>query len=113
MHPAWGPSERLLHGGAAQTTNNRMEMTASIEGPRALTRHGRVTVFTSLSFMTDGARMVGGRWPVRQSQTKISGKNWRNSLISDVTWLHVRSHSGHPDHERRDQLAREAARRAA
>jgi ribonuclease HI len=53
----FGDDERVLHGGTPETTNNRMELSAAIEGLRALNRACRVTVLTD-SFLTSTHRFT-------------------------------------------------------
>lgn len=112
--------ERALDGGVADTTNNRMELTAAIEGLRTLKRACTVTVITDSEYVRRGATEFLARWKENGWSTR-AGSNVANrdlweqldELVSyhEVTWLHVRGHSGHGDQERCDKLAVEAAKR--
>jgi ribonuclease HI len=111
-----GARERELSGGDALTTNNRMEMTAVIEGLRAINRPARVRVFTDSRYVMDGATLWLKAWQKRGWKTadKKPVKNedlWRAleaeiQRHEDVTWEWVRGHAGHAENERADLLAR-------
>jgi ribonuclease HI len=111
-----GARERELSGGDALTTNNRMEMTAVIEGLRAINRPARVRVFTDSRYVMDGATLWLKGWQKRGWKTadKKPVKNedlWRAleaeiQRHEDVTWEWVRGHAGHAENERADLLAR-------
>ena len=105
-----------LSGGARDTTNNRMEMTAAIEALRQLTRPCRVIITTDSQYLVKGMTEWISGW---------QKKGWRNSkkepvmnkdlweLLLElskghsVKWHWVKGHAGHPENERCDQLARE------
>jgi ribonuclease HI len=110
--------EKELAGGAALTTNNRMELTAVIEGLRALTRACAVTVFTDSQYVQKGITEWIGAWKKRGWKTadKKPVKNadlWQALEAAGaghrVTWTWVRGHAGHPENERVDELARAEA----
>ena len=50
----YGAHEKILYGGEAETTNNRMELTAVIEGLRALKRTSRVVICTDSQYVKNG-----------------------------------------------------------
>lgn len=116
-----GDNERVLQGSAVQTTNNRMEMKAAIEGLRALSRPCRVALFTDSEYVRRGITEFLPRWRSNHWRT-AAGKAVANQNLWEeleelanyhqVTWIHVGGHSGQADHERCDELAAEAARRA-
>jgi ribonuclease HI len=98
--------ERVLTGGAAHTTNNRMELTAVITGLQALKRRCEVTVITDSQYVV--TILTGG------------GVNANHDLVEQVyrlltkhtiTAQQVRGHQGHPFNERADRLAQAAAYR--
>jgi ribonuclease HI len=113
-----GGHEKELSGGEAQTTNNRMELMAVIEGLRALRKPTPVTIYTDSKYVMDGASSWLAGWKKRGWKTaaKEPVKNedlWR--ALDDemrrhplVAWQWVRGHSGHAENERADQLARSA-----
>ena len=111
--------ERVLQGSAPDTTNNRMELVAAIEGLRALKRACRVTVLTDSEYVRRGITEFLPRWKTNGWQS-AAGKAIANRDLWEeldelagyhqVIWVHVRGHSGHPDHERCDALANSAAR---
>ncbi len=108
--------ERDLCGGAAQTTNNRMELTAAIEALEALDRSSAVTLVTDSVYVRDGITKWLHGWKRNGWKTaaKKPVKNedlWQRLDVAqarhDVTWEWVKGHAGHPENERADALARE------
>ena len=109
--------EKELSGGAQETTNNRMELQAAIEGLRALKRPMRVAIHTDSTYVKDGITQWIVNWKRNGWKTaaKKPVKNvdlWRaldDALIGhDVEWHWVKGHAGHPENERADALARAA-----
>jgi ribonuclease HI len=107
--------ERELCGGAAETTNNRMEMTAAIMALESLRRKMAVVVYTDSMYLRDGITKWLPQWKARGWQTAARKpvKNedlWRRleaaTVGHDVRWEWVRGHDGHPENERADALAR-------
>jgi len=112
-----GAHESELSGGEARTTNNRMELTAVIEGLRRLKRGVAVTIHTDSRYVMDGATKWLMRWKANGWKTadKKPVKNedlWRAleeaAAPHAVSWFWVEGHSGHPENERADALARAA-----
>jgi ribonuclease HI len=111
----YGTREKELHGGERPTTNNRMELMAAIRALESLTRPVSVRVYTDSRYVCDGMVKWVSAWRQRNWRTS-SGKPVNNidlwlRLISaaedhDVQWHWVRGHSGHPENERADRLAR-------
>jgi ribonuclease HI len=113
----WRGHEKELSGGAADTTNNRMELTAAIEGLNAITRAATVAVTTDSQYVRDGITKWLPNWKKRGWVTaeRKPVKNedlWRAldaaAARHAVTWHWVRGHNGHPENERADALARAA-----
>jgi ribonuclease HI len=109
-----GGRERELCGGEAQTTNNRMELTAVIEGLRALRRRSRVRVYTDSQYVQKGISEWIHGWKRRGWRTadRKPVKNedlWRRldevARAHEVQWHWVKGHAGHPGNERADLLA--------
>ncbi|GMM93313.1 ribonuclease HI [Qipengyuania sp. MTN3-11] len=117
-----GRHEKELSGGEADTTNNRMEMTAAIRALGALIEPCEVTLYTDSKYLIDGITKWVAGWQ-RRGWKNASKKPVRNAdlwheLIAlterhRVEWQWVRGHSGHPENERVDKLASDAAQQAA
>lgn len=116
-----GQHEKELFGGEADTTNNRMEMTAVIRGLTALIEPCQVTIYTDSRYVIDGMTKWIHGWQKRgwinASKKPVRNADLWHELIEavtahDITWEWVRGHSGHPENERVDRLASDAAERA-
>ena len=110
----FGGHEKELCGGDASTTNNRMELTAVIEGLKALKRACPVVITTDSQYVKNGITQWIHNWKRNGWRTaaKKPVKNddlWRqlDEAVSrhEVTWHWVKGHSGHPENERADELA--------
>ncbi len=117
----WASHERVLEGAALDTTNNRMELTAAIEGLRALTRPCSVRVVTDSEYLRRGAtdflaRWKSNGWKTASGNAVANRDLWEDldelAVYHDITWTHLPGHSGDPDQDRCDKLAAGAARRA-
>ncbi len=111
----FGSHEREICGGAAETTNNRMELTAAIEALNALKRSCSVDLHTDSTYVRDGITKWMFNWkrndwrtsdkkPVKNAELWQALDKARNR--HDVTWHWVKGHAGHDDNERADELAR-------
>jgi len=107
--------EKEIYGGAAETTNNRMELMAVIEALKALTRPVQARVHTDSQYVQKGISEWIHAWKKRNWLTagKQPVKNadlWRildhEAARHRVEWLWVRGHAGHVENERADALAR-------
>ena len=106
--------EKELWGGEAQTTNNRMELTAVIRALEALKRPSRVRLYTDSQYVQKGISAWIRQWKRRGWRT-ADGKPvknedlWRRleelAALHDVEWHWVRGHAGHAENERADRLA--------
>ena len=112
----FGTVERELSGGEAATTNNRMELSAVIEGLQALSRRSRVDIYSDSQYVLNGLREWLDQWKRRGWKTadRKPVKNedlWRrlDELAGRhrIAWRWVKGHAGHPENERADALARE------
>ena len=113
----YGENEKELSGGAAETTNNRMELSAAIEALRALKRPSRVRIHTDSTYVKDGITKWIVNWKRNGWRTaaKKPVKNvdlWQDLYDAlkdhDVEWHWVKGHAGHSENERADALARSA-----
>jgi ribonuclease HI len=123
-HPTSG-AEKEAAGGVRETTNNQMELQAVISGLKALSRPSQVEVVTDSAYVMNGSRDWLPGWKRNGWRRKERGqfkpvKNvelWQelDALLArhEVSWTHVRGHQGHPENERCDVLAVEAALQAA
>lgn len=116
----YGETEKELSGGEAHTTNNRMELTAVIEALKALKRECEITLYTDSRYVMDGVNEWMPNWKKNGWKTtnkKSAVKNlelWQelDSLLPrhKIKWVWVKGHNGHPENERVDKLARDAAK---
>lgn len=118
-----GGQTRELSGGASQTTNNQMELTAAISALEALTEPCNVTLYTDSEYLQKGVTswMAGWKrngWKTASRQPVKNQDLWvrLDSALQrhKITWKWVKGHAGHEFNERVDQLAtaaREAVRR--
>lgn len=110
----YGESEKELYGGEAETTNNRMELTAAIKALESLTRACHVRLTTDSEYVKNGITQWLPNWKARGWRT-ASRKPVKNADLwqrleqaaarHQVQWHWVRGHSGHPENERADALA--------
>lgn len=114
-----GEREKELSGGESNTTNNRMELTAAIEALNALTRPCHVTLSTDSNYVKDGiTKWIFGwqrnGWRTADRKPVKNADLWQALLEAarrhTIEWRWVRGHAGHPENERADRLASEAAR---
>ena len=117
----WRGVERELSGSDPETTNNRMELMAAIGALEALKRDVPVRLYTDSTYVRDGISRWIHRW--KRSGWKTADKKpvknidlWQrlDEAIGRhcVEWRWIRGHSGHPENERADLLARLAAQQA-
>ncbi|MBO9670951.1 MAG: ribonuclease HI, partial [Sphingobium sp.] len=113
--------EKELSGGEPDTTNNRMEMMAAIEGLKALTRPCHVKLWTDSKYMMDGiTKWIHGwqrnGWRTADKKPVKNADLWQALLAAvaphRVEWHWVKGHAGHPENERADKLACAAAEAA-
>jgi ribonuclease HI len=109
-------SVKELFGGERETTNNRMEMTAVIEGLSALKRPCEVTLFLDSQYVLKGITEWLAGWKAKGWKTaaKQPVKNvdlWQrlDALVAqaghEIDWRWVKGHAGDPGNERADALA--------
>ena len=110
---------RELTGGESQTTNNRMELRAVIEGLAALDQPSSVRVVTDSRYVANGMKRWIYTWRRKgwktSAGTPVKNRDlWERldklSRTHEVSWEWVRGHNNHPENERADLLARKVAR---
>lgn len=110
----FGQHQKELKGAEVDTTNNRMELQAAIEGLAALTEPCRVTLTTDSQYLRQGVTqwLAGWKrngWKTASKQPVKNQDLWQQidqlAQQHQVEWAWVKGHSGHPENERCDQLA--------
>ncbi len=111
----FGTVEKELCGGDKQTTNNRMELTAVIEGLSALKEPCDVTLTSDSKYVIDGITKGWARawkrngWRKADKKPALNADLWDRLLtlldIHQVRFVWVHGHQGHPENERCDALA--------
>ena len=111
----WNGTEKELHGGDPQTTNNRMELMAAIRALEALKRPSRVQLHTDSTYLLNGITKWITAWQRNGWRTSARKpvKNedlWRRLIEAmnghQVSWGWVKGHAGEEGNERADALAR-------
>ncbi len=107
-----------ISGFAAHTTNQRMELTAAVEGLKALRAACAVTLYSDSAYLVNAfgqdwfGKWERNGWLNARKQPVENQELWRELLrlsrIHRVTWVKVKGHSGDTWNERCDVLAREA-----
>jgi len=111
--------EKTLSGGEAETTNNRMELTAAIEALKALNKPCEVTLTTDSKYLCDGlskgwaASWKAKGWKKADKSPALNPDLWdellRLTAIHEMTYVWVKGHAGHPYNERCDEMAQSKA----
>ena len=110
----YGSHEKELFGGEAHTTNNRMELTAIIQGLAALKRPCAVVIYTDSQYVKHGMeKWIHGwkknGWKTASKQPVKNEDLWqqldRLAAQHQIQWQWVRGHAGHAENERADALA--------
>jgi len=110
----YGDHRKELFGGDPLTTNNRMELTAVIQGLRALSRPCQVDLHVDSAYVMNGIQkwLPGWKrngWRTADKKPVKNAELWRELdeeiARHQVTWTWVKGHSGDEGNERADQLA--------
>ena len=117
----YGTHEKELFGGEAQTTNNRMELTAVLSGLKTLNRPCDVVICTDSQYVKNGMESwihswkkngwkTAGRQPVKNADLwqQLDEQVARHR----VRWQWVKGHAGHAENERADALANRGVEQA-
>jgi ribonuclease HI len=109
--------EQDLSGGEPLTTNNRMEMSAAIGVLQALPHTAHVEIYTDSQYLRDGITRWMINWKkngwMTSDKKPVKNKDlWLRldelTTVHQVIWHWVKGHSGHPQNEHADALARNA-----
>ena len=115
----YGIREKEISGYCPNTTNNRMELMAVIEGLETLKRPSRVRIFTDSNYVFKGITIWINTWIKRnwlnsQKRPVLNRDLWERlfkvSKRHQIEWRWIKSHEGHPENERCDKLAKQAIR---
>ncbi|MFA5657846.1 MAG: ribonuclease HI [Oscillospiraceae bacterium] len=111
----FGENEKELSGGEAQTTNNRMELTAVISGLLALKEPCQVKLFSDSKYIIDAVNLGWAKkwrtngWKRGKNEPALNSDLWERLLLllekHEVEFNWVKGHAGHPENERCDRLA--------
>lgn len=111
--------KRELYGCAPHTTNNRMELTAAIEGLKALKEPCEVQIITDSEYLKNGITNWVRNWKLRGWMTKerkpvVNRDLWEEldavAAKHQTRWEWTKGHAFHADNNRCDELAQQAAR---
>ena len=107
--------KKELSGGMGETTNNRMELTAVIEGLKALKESCKVKIITDSQYVANGINLgwavswKANGWRKKEKKPALNPELWDELLFEiekhDVTIEWIKGHAGHPENERCDELA--------
>lgn len=117
----YGTHEKELFGGEAQTTNNRMELTAVLSGLKTLNRPCDVVICTDSQYVKNGMESWIHNW--KKNGWKTAGRQpvknadlWQQLdeqvARHRVRWQWVKGHAGHAENERADALANRGVEQA-
>jgi ribonuclease HI len=113
-----GAHEKEISGGEPLTTNNRMELTAAIRALQALKRPCEVSLTTDSVYVRDGiTKWIFGwqknGWRTSDRKPVKNAELWQELLAAarphKVAWHWIKGHAGHPENDRADKLACDAA----
>jgi ribonuclease HI len=112
----WKGHRKELSGAEPETTNNRMELLAAIRALQAIKGKGKpVRLVTDSIYVRDGVtKWIHGwkrnGWKTAAKKPVKNDDLWKEldeaARRHDVTWEWVKGHSGHPENDRADELAR-------
>ena len=118
----YGKHEKEISGGEPDTTNNRMELAAAIQALKILIEPCHIKLHTDSKYVLDGiTKWIHGwqrnGWKNASKQPVRNADLWRDLIDAaarhQVEWIWVKGHNGHPENERADLLASDAAEVAA
>lgn len=116
-------NEKELSGGAADTTNNRMEITAVLQALNALKEPCNVTLYSDSQYVCNALKLgwakkwKANNWMRNKKEPALNPDLWEKLLEQydrhNVTVVWIKGHAGHPENERCDRLAVEQAKKYA
>ena len=110
----YGDVTKELYGGEADTTNNKMELTATIEALKSLKRPCKINLYTDSSYVKDGItkwifNWQKNNWRLRSNKPVKNIELWQSLSLElskhEVCWIWVKGHSGNVGNDRADELA--------
>ena len=111
----YGSAEKELSGGAADTANNRMELSAVVAALSALKEPCKVTLTSDSKYVIDAVtkgwakKWQANGWVKSDKKPALNADLWEKLLAllekHDVRFVWVKGHAGHPENERCDRLA--------
>ncbi len=115
----WGEREEVLSGSAAETTNNRMELTAALQALESLKEASQVSLYTDSEYLKRGISEWLPNWRARgwkRKKGKLANADLWKALDRaiqrhEIDWQWIKGHAGHRDNQRVDRLARAAMQR--
>ena len=117
----YGKHEKEISQGFAETTNNRMELTAAIEALKLLKEPCEVNLFTDSLYLVNGINKGWAKkwktngWMRNKQEKALNPELWDQLLTlceqHKITFVWLKGHAGHPENERCDRLAVAAAER--
>lgn len=113
----YGKHEKTLSGAEDETTNNRMELMAAIQGLLAVREKCKIDIYTDSQYVKKGITEWIKDWKLR-GWKKADKKPVKNADLWEqldaattkhaISWHWVKGHSGHPENDRVDKLANDA-----
>ena len=110
----YNEAQKEISGGAKETTNNQMELTAVIEGLSLLKKPCEVELFTDSKYILEGATKwldgwIQKGWKKADKKPVLNRELWEKLIpLFDkhtITWHWVKGHAGHVENERVDTMA--------
>ena len=110
----YNEAQKEISGGAKETTNNQMELTAVIQGLSLLKKPCEVELFTDSKYVLEGATKwltgwVQKGWKKADKKPVLNRELWEKLIPlfekHTITWHWVKGHAGHPENERVDTMA--------
>lgn len=111
----YNQTEKEYSGGAKETTNNRMELTAVVEGLNALKEPCNVTIYSDSKYVVDAIEKKWlenwqrNNWKKSDKKPVLNQDLWEGLVLAmrrhKIKFIWVKGHAGHPENERCDVLA--------